>query len=133
MKDFLKRRNIDYIEVSSAGTNANSDTSKLHRTHFDRMKELGINASAFTRTQCDENLLKNADLIIGMAQEHQDFVSEKYRFHIPLYNELVCNKKTSIVVSNLDSDEDIPQQITNMTNHIYASTPILLEYIIKHL
>lgn len=133
LKDFLKKNNVDFIEVSSAWTDSSSDISKYYNTHFDRMKELNIDTSWFARIQFDEKLLKNSDLIIAMATEHQDFVQKNYKIHIPLYNELSIWEKTSVVVSKPSTNEDIPQQITNMTNHIYGTIPTLFEYISKNI
>jgi protein-tyrosine phosphatase len=132
LKDFLEKRNIDHIQVSSAGTDADSDISKHFATHFDRMKELGIDASAFTRTQFDENLLNDTDIIIAMAQEHQDFVLENFGISIPLYNEMVSGEKTSVVVSRPDSEDDVQKQIRDMTDYIHGSTPAFFEHIITH-
>ena len=132
LKDFLKKENIDFIEVSSAWTDASSDISKYYNTHFDRMKELGIDTSSFTRTQFNERLLKNSDLIVAMAREHQEFVQQNYKIDIPLYNELTVWKITSVVVSSPDNNQDIPQQIIKMTDYIYESTPGLLKYIINN-
>lgn len=131
LKDFLKKENIDSIEVSSAWTDSSSDISKYYNTHFERMKELNIDTSTFTRTQFDKSLFKNCDLIIAMATEHQNFVQKNYKIYIPLYNELAIWEKTSVAVSKPDNNQNIPEQIINMTNHIYNSTPILFEYISK--
>lgn len=129
LKDFLKKNAINSIKVFSAGTNANSDISKMYSTHFETMGKLGVDHSDFKRTQITKELINDVDMVLGMGKEHLDFVEENFKISIPLFNEYVYGEKTSIVVSKPDSDENIHKQISDMVKYIYDSMPMLYKRI----
>ena len=83
LRNFLLKNNLSTIQSFSAGTQANSDTSKYYNVHFDRMKELDIDFSTFERKQFDRSFFDIYDLIVGMGQEHKDYFLSEYQQKIP--------------------------------------------------
>ena len=128
--DYLLKNNITNIQVWSIGTNASSDTSDFHDTHFDYMNKLWIDTSKFSRTQLNEKIFSEADLIIWMAEEHQNYVLEHYKKKIKIYSEIINWKKTSIIIPEPDV-EWVNKQLTDMVDYIYNTMPDFVDWINK--
>jgi protein-tyrosine-phosphatase len=131
LRNFLLKNNLSTIQSFSAGTQANSDTSKYYNVHFDRMKELDIDFSTFERKQFDRSFFDIYDLIVGMGQEHKDYFLSEYQQKIPLFNEVYKNEATSIVVAKPGSTEDIPTQLKQMVDYINDAIPQFVKNIEK--
>lgn len=121
LQDYLAKNNIQNFEVSSAGTNATSDTSKFSSAHFDEMKKMGLDVSDRTRTQIDENIVKNTDLIIGFDNSHKKFMKENFNLDIPIFNEIYKNESSELRCSSLSEDKD--EKMILMTRYICGAIP----------
>ena len=100
LKDYLAKNNNSGIEVSSAGTDADSDLTGFSFAHFDELKKIGIDASGHQRRQITEEIVDDSDLIIAMAQVHEKELKEMFGIDVPLYNEIIKNEKSSIICSS---------------------------------
>jgi histidine triad (HIT) family protein len=87
-------KGIKDISISSAGTRARG-------THVDppvdkSLRRLGYDPSSHISRKITKKIATDADLIIAMAKEHQDFIKENYGIYSPLFNEIALDKNTSI-------------------------------------
>jgi protein-tyrosine-phosphatase len=129
LKDWLTKNNRSDFEVSSCGTDANSDTSSFSLEHFQRLKEMSIDTSGHIRTQLTKELLDENDIIIAMADNHQEYIKNNFGVTAPLFNELCKNEKSSIRVSPPGTDEKIPGRMIEIVNYINESIPRLVSAI----
>ena len=130
-RDYLIKHNISNIAVSSAGTNASSDTTGFSMAHFPEMLRFGIDASGYTRTQFTKEMIDKSDLIVCMSRNHQDWLKKNFDFEAPLYNEIACLEARSIEVSTPGEDTDLDKRMTEITDYIYESTPQFVHNIKK--
>lgn len=127
-KDYIRKNNITSINVASAGIRASSDVSKYSLMHFEIMKQMNIDTSEFKRTQFNEELFHQYDVIIGMSEIHKEHINKVFNKEIPLFNEIYNGKSTSVNIGVPDSEgfedqmrglveyfnEAIPQLVTNI-------------------
>ncbi|MFA6272167.1 MAG: hypothetical protein WC693_03590 [Patescibacteria group bacterium] len=126
LKDWLAKNNRFDIEVSSCGTNANSDTSSFSLEHFQILKEMGIDTSGHKRIQVTKDLLDKNDIVIAMADNHQKYVKNNFDLDIPLFNELYKNEKSSIIISPPVTNKSKPGRMAEIVNYINQSIPQLV-------
>jgi protein-tyrosine phosphatase len=129
-RDYLKKVNIDGIEVASAGIRAYSDVSKYSDIHFNIMSDKNIDISGFRRTQFTKELFEVFDLIIGMSELHKDYVYQEYKREIPLFNELFNGSKKSVNVGAPNS-QNFYNEMTELVDYIYDAVPPVLKNIEK--
>jgi len=127
-KDYIRKNNITSINVASAGIRASSDVSKYSLMHFEIMKQMNIDTSEFKRTQFNEELFDQYDVIIGMSEIHKEHLNQVFNKEIPLFNEIYNGKSTPVNIGVPDSEgfedqmrelveyfnEAIPQIVTNI-------------------
>jgi protein-tyrosine-phosphatase len=123
MKNYLQQNKITNIEVTSAGFKANSDLSTFSNIHFDRMKQLKIDTSSFKRTQFHPNFLNDYDVVIGMGQEHKDYIKNEFNQRIYLFNEIYKNEESSIIVPPPDQEGNYLVQLEAMVDYIHDAMP----------
>ncbi|MFA6525178.1 MAG: hypothetical protein WCT33_02790 [Patescibacteria group bacterium] len=129
LKDWLTKNNRFDIEVSSCGINANSDTSSFSLEHFQILKDMGIDTSGHRRTQVTKGLLEENDIIIAMADNHQEYVKKNFNLDIPLFNELYKNEKSSIRISPPVTNKSKPGRMIEIVDYINQSIPRLVSAI----
>jgi protein-tyrosine-phosphatase len=126
LKDYLAKNSIENFEVSSAGTDADSDLTGYSMAHFDELKKFGIDASRHQRTQITKEIADEADLIISMDDHHKQYVLEKFGVRSPLYNEISKNESTSILCSAMGgANKDENMQI--LVHYFHDSMPTLAQ------
>ena len=76
LKDMGEKRNLD-IRVSSAGIFAQKD-GPIAENSIQALGEIGIDISHYRSKSLDEEMLKEADLILTMGHSHKQFIEEKY-------------------------------------------------------
>ncbi|TLS49811.1 hypothetical protein FE782_22650 [Paenibacillus antri] len=128
MRDYLKRKSLNTINVASAGIRADSDISIYSDIHFIIMKGMGIDTSGFKRTMFDEDSFKTSDIIIGMSNLHVDYIKEKFGREIVLFNELVDGSQVSVQVGAPDHEE-FQERMEELVDYINSSIPRIIEKI----
>lgn len=129
-KSYLKRNNITDIYIASSGIRANSDISNYSDLHFQIMKDMGIDASEFKRTQFSEDAFINNDYIIGMSGLHKDYVREEYNKEIYLFNEIYNGRNTPVNIGAPDS-VDFEDKMKELILYFYNAIPVLLNNLNK--
>ncbi|MFA6392012.1 MAG: hypothetical protein WCW66_04670 [Patescibacteria group bacterium] len=129
LKDWLSKNNRFDIEVSSCGTDADSNTSFFSQEHLKKLMEMGIDTSGHKRTQVTKGLLDKRDVVIAMADNHQEYLKKYFNVTAPLFNELCNNEKSSIRISPPGTDEKIPGRMIEIVDYINQSIPRLISAI----
>lgn len=127
LKNYLKINKITDIHVASAGFKSTSDLSGFSSVHFDRLKEIGVDTSGFVRTQFQESFIDEYDSIIGMGEEHKNFIYQEYGKKICLFNEVYNGEFTSVTIPPPDKDGRYLTEIKNMVDYIYNSMPVFVK------
>lgn len=125
LQDWLRKNGRSDIAVSSAGTDAGSDISAFSMAHLSRLIELGINASAYERTQVTREMILEQDLAIVMDSEQQRWVREELGIILPLYNEILKRESTSVSITLPDMRETVGERLVAMVGYIQESIPLL--------
>jgi protein-tyrosine-phosphatase len=108
LKYYLKKNNIKDWSVSSAGIIA--EKAQIDPKVICTLNILGIKSINHRQKRLDLNDLKNNDIVVAMAENHANFIRERFNFSsIFLFNELAVNKKTSI----LDVEDEVADYRTN--------------------
>ena len=77
MKKYLKELGKENIQVASAGISATGGLSPTDET-VKVMQDEGIDVTAHKTTRIDENIVKEADLILVMEDMHRQFIDSNY-------------------------------------------------------
>ncbi len=133
LKDYLKKHNIHNIYVSSAGTVAKSQ--KPSRTTLDQLKKMDVRFTRRIPRKLTQKMVNDFDVILPMAKNHQDLIRKKFGRTVPLFNQYVFNKNSSI----WDVQDEVPKWKTNRvgmqkyirktTKKIFKGIPQLVEQI----
>lgn len=94
LKDYLKKNNKKHV-VSSAGIIARPAQPK--QATINALKSLGINALNHKQKRLTKEELKEHDLIVAMAKNHQKYIKEKFNIKSYLFNKIAINKNSSIL------------------------------------
>ena len=130
LRHYLNEQDMQDIVCASSGTHSNSDVSRLLKDHFERMTELGVDISEFSRLQFSEKFLSEYDVIVAMAKAHQDYIQNEYKERIPLFNEIYKGKEISVVIKAID-EEEIRAELREMVDYINSAIPRFLEVLTK--
>jgi protein-tyrosine-phosphatase len=120
---------ITDVIVKSAGFKANSNLSAFSDIHFDRMNELNISTNGFVRTQFKQEFLDDYDLVIAMGIEHKEYVRKEFNRNVILFNELLKNEETSLIVPPPDKDGIYLIKIKEMVDYINDAIPSIFSNI----
>lgn len=138
LKDFLKRKNLNGFEISSAGIKA-----KKEQMAVAVLKELlskNINPRKHRQRKINKKIAENADLIIAMSEQYKSYIEEKFgKKNVVLYKKILYGKNLSLE----DIDEAVPNYIEDheseslyekyVVNYIYKHTPLLYEKLEKYI
>jgi histidine triad (HIT) family protein len=135
-KQYLSDNGISNWKVSSAGIIAECDgIYPKMRTIF---AEKGVKNVRHKQKKTTKKLLDEYDIVIGMAQNHIDFMKSKLNFHRALlFNELALKKKTSIwdvedeVKHWRTNPKGVEKKVERTVRYIFKKTPELFENICK--
>lgn len=130
-KDYLKKNHIYNMDVTSAGTNASSDTTGFSMTQFDRMKELGIDASDHQRTQLTEKLANQANLLVVFDDSHKKWIKDTLGLNSILFNEIYKNEQSSIRCKDFATNLPMDDKMIEVTDYIYEAIPTFFKKIQK--
>lgn len=128
-EDWLVRNNLDDVVVSSAGTHADSDISSFSMEHMGRLRELGVDASGYVRTQLTEELLREHDIAMVMDEEQRVWIKERFAVEVPLYNEIYKGESVSLLITSPGATRPIAERLVAMVDYIHESIPVLAEKI----
>lgn len=131
LKDWLRKNNRNDIEVSSAGTNADSDISSFCMAHLDRLKEMGIETAGHKRTQVTKELFENCDLAIVMEEEHRRWIEGQFDVKVCLYNEIYKNEKTDVRINPPGSQGTMEEKLIRMVEYFEESIVEMINNIDK--
>jgi len=123
LRDYLVKNNIKGVEVSSAGIDANSDTTGYSFAHFEEMKKWGIDATGHHRRQVTEELLKDADFVIIFDFKQKDFFDKYFINKVILFNELYLGEEKAL---NFKSPEFLgrpDEEATFVARYIHDAIP----------
>ncbi|MFA7244539.1 MAG: hypothetical protein WC080_04625 [Patescibacteria group bacterium] len=126
LKEYSKKNNITNLNITSAGTDTSTDTSGYNFAHFDELKKIGIDVSGHKRTQLTQKIIDDSDLIVAMAEYHQDWICEHFGIKVPMFSEIVSGKKISFHIPPPDSKE-CDSVLRNMVHEIYGSMPVFVK------
>lgn len=129
LKDYLKKNQINGIDVASTGTDALSDITGFSMAHFNELKKLGIVVSDHKRTQLTKELANNADLLIAFDKTQQKWIKNNLGLEAPLFNQIYKNENSEIKFSNFDGDKNTRAVL--LTRYIQQAMPVLFENIKK--
>ena len=133
LKQLLEKNHVRNITVESAGLSA--VPQPVQSVVAKTLHAYGIDFSRHVQRRLNESIINNADVIVAMAKNHQQFIKTHYHIDAPLFNELAYGVQASV----RDVDEAIPNYLTNakeanpffmMTvKHIHDGIPQLLKKI----
>jgi protein-tyrosine-phosphatase len=106
-KKYLADNGITDWKVGSAGILATPEP--IDPKTLETLHELGIDATAHTQQKLSRELLDSYDIVVGMAENHIEFMKSEFGYtDAILFNELAVKKETSVT----DIDES-PDYLTN--------------------
>ena len=130
LKSYLTKSNIKNILVSSAGIVAKPENPDP--VTIKTLEEFGVLVDGHKQTKLTAEIVKDYDLIIAMAENHQEFIRTNFNIEVPLFNELTINKKTSVldlddVIEDYKTNRKATEEFIRITvKHIFNSTPLLI-------
>jgi len=132
LKNYLKKRGINNILVSSAGIIIKP--KGIDPLVLEKLKNKGIDASKHKPRKLTAEMIRNFDVVIALHKEQQDFIERNFGIYVPLFNEIAIEKNLS--VSDIDSistgpnkEELIKRHVKETINHIYQNTSKIFNYI----
>lgn len=126
LKDYLKKLQIDNIEVSSAGTNASSDTTGFSIAHITELKKFGIDAK-IKRNQLTKKLAENADVLICFDSFNQKWIKDNLDIDAILFNKLYIDEEKDLRYQQFSPNRD--EGMASIANYIYKAVPQLFKKI----
>jgi protein-tyrosine phosphatase len=132
LKDFLKKKGIKNIGVSSAGTIA-AYGHVAPETEKD-LEKFGVSAAGHKRRKLTRKILDEQDVVVAISPDHREFIKEKFGVYVPVWNELALGQATPILDVNeikaFPSDQKgMDRHVSAVVNHIHKYTPKLFERI----
>lgn len=124
LRDYLQKNHIDNIEVTSAGTNADSDSTGFSVAHIAELKKLGIDAGIH-RTQLTKELADKSDVIICFDEPNQKWIKENINLDVPLFNEIYKQEAIPISVKEYPESMSQDEKMIEIADYIYKATPVL--------
>ena len=136
LKHYLNIHKIEGWEIFSAGTTARKQD--IHPTSISKLKSLGIKKINLKQHRLNKSMLKKFDIVIAMAEDQIDFMKNKFNYTDPfLFNELACNKKSSVwdindnVKNYLTDQIAVKKEIYRTIQYIHDNIPGLVAGINK--
>jgi len=125
LKSFLKKVNNRRIRVSSAGIEANYELA--NPVTIATLSYLGINIADHVQTKLTEELVRENDIIVSMAKDHQQYIMRHFGEYSPLFNEIAHDEATSVKdIESLQGNQAL-EHFKDTVLHIYDSTPLIYQ------
>ena len=93
MRKYLLENGIDST-VDSAGIHAYPEP--ITPDTIDALKERGLDSTGHEQTKITHKMIDEFDVVVGMAQNHLDFIKEHFGKEVFLFNELFQGENSSI-------------------------------------
>jgi protein-tyrosine phosphatase len=102
LEHYLNKNKISGFEVDSAGIKP--FPQEPLRVVIQKLSSYGIEFPKHKYKKLTQELIGKNDIIIAMNKNHQEFIKEKFKVQVPLFNEIVSNSSEGV----LDIEEKIP-------------------------
>ena len=132
-KKYLQDNGITSIHPSSAGIEALPE--EIHQHTRNQLTSLGIPNIHHTQRKLSQQIIDGNDIIIVMAQNHADFITENFpgtKFYF--FNELAVGEKTSVwdidtVENHTTNVEGVQAEIGKTISYLAKYIPVVVEKI----
>lgn len=134
-KKYLEEIGEKRFVMRSAGTTAKKQD--MHAQTRRSLDALGINYSSHKQTKLTQELVDSSDIIICMADYHQEFIKEHFNAYAHLYNKFCLGEQTNVDDINdvLEEDEYFAEpgdkHVANIIKHLHETTPTLVNKLIE--
>jgi protein-tyrosine-phosphatase len=126
MKKYLKELGKDDIKVVSAGTSALGGLPPTDEA-VKVMQEEGVDVTAHRSTKLDENIVRDADLILVMEGMHKDFIDSN--FPEGSYKSYLLKEYGSEGESHYPESKNIPDPIAKPIEFYRLSLEVIKEQV----
>jgi|SRR6185503_8158946 len=131
-KQYLSDHNITGWKVGSAGTTG--EKYDMDPSLSEALASCGVGNITHTQRKLSKEILDDYDIVVGMAQNHIDFLASEFGYkNALLFDTLAIRKDTSV----MDVDDDVPdwrnnhagfvEKVKNTVSHIHENTPGLFQ------
>ena len=128
LRRYLVNKEITGVEVSSCGTNANSDLNGFSFAHLDVLKKLGMDASDHKRTQLTEGMIVNADWVIVFDHKQQKYLKANFGCDAELFDHICFARDTEVTFSGFGKSKD--ENAVALAHHINDAIPVFYQIVI---
>lgn len=125
--EYAKLNNLHGLKAISAGTDAKAPLNEDYTyAHLDELEKMGIDARKHKRTQLTQKIIDQSDLVVAMAEYHQEWIREKFNIKVPMFSEIINGKKISFHIPPPDTKE-CEIVLRKIVHEIYDSMPIFVK------
>jgi len=120
---------ISYV-VGSAGIDVKPQA--VHEWVKARLHMKGADLSPHIQRQLTREMVQAADLVIAMGRNHQEFIRERFRCDVPLFNQVCFDRDDPIpdvheVLPAWEEDHDRARAyVWSVIDQIWDATPLLI-------
>ena len=132
LNKYIEDNSIDGIEVISAGTDADSDTTGFSWTHFGELKKMGMDTSNHQRRQLTKELGSDADIIIAFDNSHVEWIKQELGLDSVLFNKIYKNEDSEIICRGFGEGTCMDDWMINIAHYIHDAIPTLTQKIIHY-
>ncbi len=132
LRKYLKENGKGGIKAASAGIDAKLE-ERLFPELLAYLASLEVDASPHRQRKLELAHLKESDLVVAMAENHQRFIEEKFSHPSYLFNEICYQKRSSVLdlceaIENWEANWDRSMTYAKKTLlYIHDSMPLFLE------
>lgn len=106
-KKYLADNKITGWDVGSAGIFA--EPADVDPKTLETLREVGVEKVEYDQRRLTKEILDSYDIIVGMAENHIEFIKSEFNKNAILFNDLALGEKTSV----RDIEDEIPDYQTN--------------------
>jgi protein-tyrosine-phosphatase len=127
LQDYCLKHKLSDIVVESAGTLAQCESVSPMTIHA--LHKYGVSAEDHVQRKITRFILDDADIVVAMAEYHQQFLKDTFDCDAPLFNEIALGEKTSVwdvedVVPSYATDSAaVMRHIEKTVTHIHDVMP----------
>lgn len=132
LKKYLSQHHTPQILVASAGTDANPEERILPEL-LTYLSSLGVEASSHRQRRLEHTHVKESNLVVAMAEDHQRFIMERFSHPSYLFNDVCYGKKSSVLdICDMIPDwksslEESMRYARETLQYIHDAMPLFLE------
>lgn len=131
LKKFLYHHHKPQILVASAGTDVNPE-ERIFPELLTYLSSLGVEVSSHRQRRLELTHVKESDLVVAMAEDHQQFIEENFSHPSYLFNEICYGKRSSVLdicdmIPDWRSHWEISMQYARETlQYVHDAMPLFL-------